>query len=298
MRISTALRVLAASLGLALAFAPPAVGQATPPAAAPAEQQIDPARLAAARELLAAAKIEETLTKTLPMMLEQMSGPMVDHFAGTLKDDAARETFRKTSAAVTRATQQQFAEQQGEVIEIVAKVYARSFTVEEMNAIAGFLRSPHGARFMELTPVLQRKVVELFTNLALGKPLPTPAPSDPAKLAAAREMFVASNLDATLDAMFATLPKSPVKEENAFIEGFKAKRGEIIDILAQTYAETFTVDEMNAVTTFYKSPEGVKLVQAMPAMLQETSAATADFTRRFAADLGKKIGEELRKVQQ
>lgn len=292
-----ALLALAASVVLALPLASDARGEGTPPATAAAEQPVEPARLAAARDLLAASKVEENLTKMLPALFEQMTAAMVEHFSTRLRDDAAREKFRKATAVIVGATQQQFMERRGEVFDIVAKVYAKTFTVEEMNAVATFLRSPVGTRFVDSTPALQRKVTELYTNLAVGKPLPKPAETDPAKLAAARQMFVASKLDATLDAMFASLPSGAGAAENTFLNNLKSRRGEIVDVLAATYAETFTVEEMNEVTAFYTSPQGAKLIEALPAMLQETSRATTEFAQRFAADLGKQIAEELRKIQ-
>lgn len=292
-----ALRALAASVVLALCLASPAPAQGTPPPAADEQQPIDPARLAAARDVLIASKVEENLTKMLPAMFDQMTAALVEHFAAGLPDDAARDRFRKASAVIIGATQRQFVERRGEVLDIVAQVYARTFTVEEMNAISGFLRSPVGTRFVDSTPGLQQKVTELFTNLAIGKPLPKPADTDPAKLDAARQMFAASKLDATLDAMFNSLPPTAGSGDNAFLNTLKSRRGEMVDVLAATYAETFTVEEMNEVTAFYTSPQGVKLIEALPAMLRETSRATTEFARRFAADLSKQITEELRKIQ-
>jgi hypothetical protein len=296
MSIMKSLRALVAATGLALMFALPVVAQDAAPAA-PAAQEIDPVRLAAARDLLTASKVEEHLTKTLPAMFQQMTGPMVDHFAGSVPDEAARERFRKAMTAIMEVMQREFVARRGDIMDIAAKVYARTFTVEEMNAVATFLRSPVGTRFVDATPELQRKVVELFTNLATGKPLPKPAETDAAKLAAARQMFTASKLDATLDAMFAALSETRADRGNALLDNLKSRRGEIVDVLASTYAETFTVEEMNEVTAFYNSPHGAKLVQAMPAMMQETANATHEVAQRFAADIGKKITEELRKTQ-
>jgi hypothetical protein len=163
-----ALLALVALVVLAVPLAPASHAQGTPPPAATAEQPADPEHLAAARDLLAASKVEENLTKILPTIFEQMTGAMVEHFSTRLRDDAAREKFRKASVIIVEATQRQFLERRGEVLDIVAQVYAKTFSVEDMSAVATFLRSPVGTRFVDSTPSLQRKVTELFTNLALG----------------------------------------------------------------------------------------------------------------------------------
>lgn len=79
------------------------------------------------------------------------------------------------------------------------------------------------------------------------------------------------------------------------LEGFQARIGELIDAVAVIYAGNFSAEELRAVAGFYKTPVGQKFLQKTPALMQQTMAAGQQFGQSVAADMQKRMIEELRK---
>jgi hypothetical protein len=79
------------------------------------------------------------------------------------------------------------------------------------------------------------------------------------------------------------------------LEGFQARIGELIDAVAVIYAGNFSAEELRAVTAFYKTPAGQKFLLKTPALMQQTMAAGQQFGQSVAADMQKRMIEELRK---
>jgi len=69
----------------------------------------------------------------------------------------------------------------------------------------------------------------------------------------------------------------------------------LVDDIAMIYAQSFTVDEMRRVTAFYRDPVGQKLLDSMPALTQQSMAASQRFGQLIAVELQKRMVEELRK---
>lgn len=133
-------------------------------ASAPAlaqQQEISPARMTAARELMAASKVRETFDATLARMLsaqleanpemQQYEQVMRDFFGKYMKWDDMEPEF--------------------------ARVYAETYTEQEMRDLAVFYRTPLGQRLVATTPELsvrgagiserrvQRHMPELFAAM-------------------------------------------------------------------------------------------------------------------------------------
>jgi uncharacterized protein len=85
------------------------------------------------------------------------------------------------------------------------------------------------------------------------------------------------------DAMMPTI-------ENAFKPYYVA----IIDDIATVYANNFTVGEMRAMEAFYRQPVGQKLLEKMPAIMQQTNQVGQDASRKAAEDLRTRLTEALR----
>jgi hypothetical protein len=78
--------------------------------------------------------------------------------------------------------------------------------------------------------------------------------------------------------------------ENAYKPYYAA----IVDDIATVYANNFTVGEMRAIEAFYRQPVGQKLLEKMPAIMQQTNQVGQDASRKAAEDLRTRLTEALR----
>lgn len=81
----------------------------------------------------------------------------------------------------------------------------------------------------------------------------------------------------------------------AMMQMMNARLGAFLDATAVIYARHFTPEEMRQITAFYRQPVGEKLLQKMPAVLQETLALGNQFCQLITKDMQNRIIEELRK---
>jgi hypothetical protein len=145
-----AMRAPAAALALGLAFAglAPAHAQQQPEAA---PEIVDPARLAAARDLLVATNTDAQFAAIIPLMFRQMRqslpGQAPNH------QDEVNKVFEEI--------QKQFLDRRGEILDQIARLYALKFTPEEMNALAEFYRSPVGQKFIAAMPDIAAEAMRL-----------------------------------------------------------------------------------------------------------------------------------------
>ena len=128
------------ALCFAISFAPSLnAEEASPPP--------DPARVAAARDLLEVTGV----TKQMDGMVEAMSRG----FAKGAGADTS-ETGKKLSAQFD-ASMKKLLEFKDQMISDFAELYAETFTAEEMKTVADFYRSGAGAKFISKTPELMRR---------------------------------------------------------------------------------------------------------------------------------------------
>ena len=129
------------ALGLALlllwAAAPVMAQQAAPP---------DPARVAAARELIAAQGGIEQANKGMRQMLDAIVEQVR---RGNSRDAEALARFFQTYAGPENPKVQAFF---STVVETSVAFYAERCTVDELKAMTAFLLTPAGKRFVELAP--------------------------------------------------------------------------------------------------------------------------------------------------
>ncbi len=158
--------------------------------------------------------------------------------------------------------------------------------------------------------------------LALGLVIPAAhaqAPAPPAGLpnvtdetrTAARELLNASGAEATATQMLTLLrgqmiaifQRAPGKtaEETAkavdelLLPELKARIGELLAMLAEIYASNYTVDEMNQLVAFYRSPLGQRVVAAAPKIGQESVVAGQAWGQRVGRDAIEKHAADLRR---
>jgi hypothetical protein len=120
-------------------FAAPAFAEDTPP--------VDPARMAAARDLLDVTGV----TKQMDGMVDAMSRGVASA-AGEDNSGSA-----DSPSAQFNSHMKKFLGYKDQMIADFALLYAETFTAEEMKAVADFYRSGVGAKFISLTPELMRK---------------------------------------------------------------------------------------------------------------------------------------------
>jgi hypothetical protein len=129
-------------LGLCVAFcfaSPISAEDAAPPA--------DPARIAAARDLLEVTGV----TKQMDGMVEAMSRGFAKG-ANAETSEAGKKLSDQFDASMKKLL-----EYKDQIISDFAELYAQTFTAEEMKAVADFYRSGAGAKFISMTPELMQK---------------------------------------------------------------------------------------------------------------------------------------------
>ena len=161
---------------------------------------------------------------------------------------------------------------------------------------------------MRKLPLLTAVCILLVALLHSG-PAATQSAS-PETLTAARELVTAmratDQFKAILPALMQQLKPSitqgrPHVERDydtlvpAMLEIFNARSGEIVESMAVIYARNFTVDEMQQVIAFYRTPIGQKLLDKLPVIFQESVAAGNKFGQAVATELRDRLIEELRK---
>jgi uncharacterized protein len=159
-------------------------------------------------------------------------------------------------------------------------------------------------RLFPLTALLV--AVLLFNAPARGQ---SPSPS-PEALAAAKELVTTINVSnqfkTLMPILMQNLKPAIVQGRSAVERDFDAmmpvmldaaqsRIGELSDALAIVYASNFSADELRTVTAFYRTPLGQKYLQKQPLLAQQTMTVGQQFGKSIAADLQKRIIEELRK---
>ncbi len=152
----------ASSLLLALALLAPSVVVAQPVAPiAPAQLAApDPARLAAARELMETMRIRDILRQMTGPMMDRMMQGMIAGMASSspqfaadrAKDPYFDERMRRVTKIVSAELGNTFAQMMPDLIETYSNAYARVFTLAELKGQTAFYRSPVGQSVAAKTP--------------------------------------------------------------------------------------------------------------------------------------------------
>jgi hypothetical protein len=147
--------------------------------------------------------------------------------------------------------------------------------------------------------------VALLALLALPTSARAQAP-DAARLAAAKDMMQVAGVAKQFDEIMPMLARqlsqgfvaiAPDKADeirevfNQLTIKFVDRKGELIDQIAVVYAEQLTLEELAAITAFYRSPAGLKFIEVQPQVMRQAMA----LGQRWGAQLGREIEEEARK---
>lgn len=136
------LRFVALALLLTAASLLPAAAQKAP---------ADPARLAAAKELMDASGTAKQFDAVMPMLMSQLSGSF-----SRLAPDKSKEIKEVFDKLMPK-----FTERKAELIDQIAGLYAERFTTDELKAIVTFYRSPVGAKMVQTQPELMGQSMQL-----------------------------------------------------------------------------------------------------------------------------------------
>jgi uncharacterized protein len=158
---------------------------------------------------------------------------------------------------------------------------------------------------------MRRPLHSLAACLVLTLISAVPAPAQtPDALAAAKDLMVvmhsADNFKVIMPQLMTALKPAIVqgrpeveKDYDALVPvllgAMTARLDEMIDKIAGIYARKFSAAELKEVANFYRGPTGQKFVQQLPGIMQESMVIGQQFGQQFAADLQKRMIEELRK---
>ena len=116
------------------------------------------------------------------------------------------------------------------------------------------------------------------------------------------EMFAAMFSEQMNEALKAADSHVPPKafdivseETRALIKAEFAENGSYYDVVYPIYHKFFTLEELNGLLAFYKTPLGRKLIVAMPQLLQESMAAGQKWGETLTPEIQKRVLSRLEK---
>ncbi len=112
---------------------------------------VDPARLAAAKELLEVTGSSKQFDVIMPMISRQLESAFIKLKPG--QEAVIKEVFR--------IFPKKFSQRKQEAFDQVAVLYAQRFTTDELNEVSKFYRSPVGAKFVQAQPELFPQIMAI-----------------------------------------------------------------------------------------------------------------------------------------
>ena len=135
---------------------------------------------------------------------------------------------------------------------------------------------------------------------------PTPQPS-PEALASAKELIAVMHLTdqykVIIRDIIQTLKPSIVQGRPevdqqydaiapTLVDAFQPRLSELSDIMAVIYAKNLSMEDLQALVAFYKTPTGQRLIQKLPTLAGESRVAVS---RTVVGEVRQRMIEELRK---
>ncbi|SRR5579871_483735 len=149
-------------------------------------------------------------------------------------------------------------------------------------------------------------IAGVFLSLTCGAMAEAPSPE---ALNAARSLVTTLKLSdrykALLPAILLSLKPALVQDRPEIERDYDAMTTVIADVYtpfykamldnaATIYAKTFTIDEMHQIEAFYRLPVGQKFLQTSPAIVQQSTEAAQDISRKAAEEIRSRLTEALR----
>ena len=114
-------------------------------------QTADAARIAAAKDMMEVAGVARQFSEVMPLLLQQLAQGFIA--VAPEKAQEIREVFGQLGG--------KFIDRKGELIDQIATLYAEQLSVEELNSIIGFYRSPAGLKMIAIQPHMMRQAMVL-----------------------------------------------------------------------------------------------------------------------------------------
>lgn len=156
---------------------------------------------------------------------------------------------------------------------------------------------------------VMRVLAAVVVMTILAAPARAQAPA-PETLAAARDLIATVKFSDQFNALMpnimtgmkATIVQNRPEVERdydafvpALLDTMRQRLGELTETVALIYAENFTVDDLRAITAFYKTPVGQKYIEKTSQVTRQTMVAGQQFGKTISAEAQKLMVEELRK---
>jgi hypothetical protein len=112
-------------------------------------QAPDPERLAAAKEMMEASRVDRQFAQVIPLLLDR------------LKESFSRVApeRREIIENVFEQMQSKFVSRRSELLDEIAVLYAQRLEAAEMRAVAEFYRSPVGSKLIDVQPEIMQESI-------------------------------------------------------------------------------------------------------------------------------------------
>jgi hypothetical protein len=305
MMFCTRVQVALTALTLLIGGFLPVFSQDTGISTTQAEQEVQAAKLKAAHELINAAELDKKITETIPLILDRTYKEILPFRMG-LNSKQTRE-FENIFDATVSNVETQFLARQGEFIEMTKTFLARSLQIDEMAALTEFYRLPFGPKFSSKTPQYIDQIQHKYLSSLDGAVLEKDESINQEALKAAKAMATAAKLDMLiLDTVQWHLWKSRwslegyrelEKETRSFKAQFVAHHDTLLDIIAATYAQEFSIEELTVITAFFRSLQERKIANAMPRMVIEAVQVRQRILIEMNLEYENKMDAELARMK-
>ncbi len=140
-------------------------------------------------------------------------------------------------------------------------------------------------------------LVLLFSATLFPAPMAAQGEPDPAKVRVIRELLQVTRVaEQALAVMERAVENQrginrevPAEFWDRFLLRARERSGELLDVLVPAYDQAFTMDDLNGLLAFYRSPLGIRLLDAQPGLVQASMQAG----ERWGATVGTDVAEEL-----
>lgn len=119
-------------------------------------QEPSAAQVAAARELIELKKASEMFDSVIPGILEQVRGTIL----------STNPALSKDLDPITAAVRNEFMPRRAELLNDIAKLYARRFTEKELRETIAFYKTPAGAKMVAEEPVVLDQMISAASTWA------------------------------------------------------------------------------------------------------------------------------------
>jgi uncharacterized protein len=76
---------------------------------------------------------------------------------------------------------------------------------------------------------------------------------------------------------------------------FSARKNEVVPLAAQVYARRLTIEDMKAMTAFFKTPAGQRFVEMTPQLTQESMMIGQQWGQKLGQEVEQEMKQELAK---